>query len=134
LFMSDSSSGTEGAEKEKKANTTASTVAPVTPPKSPTVGSPQKGPTDAVVTPPAPATTRQTVPPAAPSPTPVQPKQTEGPLLFHFGECTNCHHLLPISTTTEKYFPILSKDPKKPVGLGEKCMRCGADSWVLVTG
>jgi hypothetical protein len=61
-------------------------------------------------------------------------KESEGPLLFHFAECTNCHHLLPISTTTEKYFAILSKDPNKPVGLGEKCMRCGADSWKLVTG
>lgn len=61
-------------------------------------------------------------------------KESEGPLLFHFAECTNCGHLLPISTTTEKYFAILSKAPKTPVGLGEKCMRCGADSWVLITG
>ncbi len=51
--------------------------------------------------------------------------------LFHFAECTNCRHILPLSTTTEKYFAILAKDPSKPMGLGEKCMRCGADSWVL---
>jgi len=53
--------------------------------------------------------------------------------LFHFAECTNCHHLLPLSTTTDKYFAILAKDPRKPTALGEKCMRCGADSWVLAT-
>ncbi|MGI0078911.1 MAG: hypothetical protein ACRECH_04745 [Nitrososphaerales archaeon] len=52
--------------------------------------------------------------------------------LFHFAECTNCKHILPLSTTTEKYFEILSKEPEKPKGLGEKCMRCGADSWILV--
>ncbi len=55
-------------------------------------------------------------------------------VLFHFAECTNCKHILPLSTTTEKYFAILSKDPTKTMGLGEKCMRCGADSWVLVVG
>jgi hypothetical protein len=85
-----------------------------------------------------PATSSSTLTPkAVTSPvahtTPAQ-KEAEGPLLFHFAECTSCHHLLPISTTTEKYFPILAKDPKKAVGLGEKCMRCGADSWKLVVG
>ncbi|MHB1907924.1 MAG: hypothetical protein ACYCQJ_03510 [Nitrososphaerales archaeon] len=75
----------------------------------------------------------------APAPAPAQPVAKtqltqEGPILFHFGECTNCHHLLPISTTTEKYFALLSKDPKKPAGLGEKCARCGADSWILIVG
>ncbi|MDH2901286.1 MAG: hypothetical protein PXY39_09965 [archaeon] len=73
------------------------------------------------------------VTPTVPSTTPVQ-KEPEGPLLFHFAECANCHHLLPISTTTERYFAILAKDPKKVIGLGEKCMRCAADSWKLVTG
>jgi len=53
--------------------------------------------------------------------------------LFHFAECTNCRHLLPLATSTDKYFAILSKEPKKPTGLGEKCMRCGADSWILAT-
>jgi hypothetical protein len=73
--------------------------------------------------------------PAPPTPTSgsTTKKEPEGPLLFHFAECTNCFHLLPISTTTERYFAILSKAPKTPVGLGEKCMRCGADSWVLIT-
>ncbi|MGH2639381.1 MAG: hypothetical protein ACRDF4_08895 [Rhabdochlamydiaceae bacterium] len=70
-------------------------------------------------------------PPEPPTTQPTQqPKQSEL-LPFHFAEFTSCREILPLSTTTEKYFTILGKDPAKPVGLGEKCMRCGADSWVL---
>jgi hypothetical protein len=57
-----------------------------------------------------------------------------GPVLFHYAECTNCHNLLPISTNTEKYFAILSKSLSSPLGLGERCARCGADSWLLIKG
>jgi hypothetical protein len=51
--------------------------------------------------------------------------------LFHYAECTNCHHVFPLVTTTDKYFALLSKDPYVPKGIGEKCPRCGADSWVI---
>jgi len=53
------------------------------------------------------------------------------PRLFHFAECTVCRHILPLATTTDKYFAILSKDPRKPTVIGEKCVRCGSDSWIL---
>jgi hypothetical protein len=67
---------------------------------------------------------------ATPSP-PASPKAPPPQNLFHFAECTNCRHILPLSTDTEKYFAVLAKDPSKKMGLGVKCMRCGADSWVL---
>jgi len=51
--------------------------------------------------------------------------------LFHFAECTVCRHILPLATTTDKYFAILAKNPRTPTAIGEKCMKCGADSWVL---
>ena len=82
---------------------------------------------------PDPTTQAQPIPAPTQSAAKTQATQ-EGPMLFHFGECTNCHHILPISTTTEKYFALLSKDPRKPVGLGEKCARCAADSWILIVG
>jgi hypothetical protein len=64
------------------------------------------------------------------TPPPVSPKAPPQNL-FHFAECTNCRHILPLSTDTDKYFAVLAKDPSKPMGLGAKCMRCGADSWIL---
>jgi hypothetical protein len=63
-----------------------------------------------------------------------QTKPSTPALLFHYAECTNCHNLLPISTNTEKYFAILTKDPENAFGLGERCARCGADSWLIVKG
>jgi hypothetical protein len=55
----------------------------------------------------------------------------DAPRLFHFAECTVCRHILPLATTTDKYFAILSKDPRKPTAIGERCVRCGSDSWIL---
>jgi hypothetical protein len=83
--------------------------------------------------------TAQTTPVPVPQKEQPQPPKTpsvpsSAPILFHYAECTNCHNLLPISTTTEKYFMILSKDPTNAMGLGERCARCGADSWMIVKG
>ena len=71
-----------------------------------------------------------TQPPAEQHPSqPIKPQPLRE--LFDYAECTNCRHLLPLSTMTDKYFAILSQNPEKSTVLGEKCMRCGADSWIL---
>ncbi len=127
---SNSPTSKEEAEKPKA-------PANIATPSSSSTTSPSSSTPPSVVQPKQPQTVASPTTATAPMPTPspVGKKESDdGPLLFHFAECTNCHHILPISTNTEKYFPILSKDPRKPKGLGETCMRCSADSWVLVVG
>lgn len=130
--MSSSSDNPAQTEETEKQKTTVGSATP-SPSPSPSPGSPSTPNLGQVKQPATTTSTSSTTTASAPPPS-AKKEAEEGPLLFHFAECTNCHHILPISTNTEKYFPILSKEPKKPKGLGEKCMRCGADSWVLVVG
>jgi hypothetical protein len=133
LSMSSSDSPPQKEEVEKPKPTAGAAPSP-SPPGNPPSSSPAQSPPK-IGQPKDPRAGPSPPSAPAPGPTPVEKKESDdGQLLFHFAECTNCHHILPISTNTEKYFPILSKDPRKPKGIGETCMRCGADSWVLVVG